>query len=145
MPKADEVLNREIPTNWATTNSRSTAHLQDEILKILPSVREIFCQFTGNPNYQVEITGGQEWGHGFFSRHHTGFAVDLRTKNLPGGPRGQIARQICDAVNNQLGEKYFAQLEGPEAPHLHIEFKLGTRVSNPVDLESPTGKTNNLG
>jgi hypothetical protein len=134
MPNADETKYVPIPINFATTNSRSTANLQPEITSVLPAVQQIFRDLSGNPNYELLITGGQEWGHSLFSRHHSGFAVDLRTKDLPGGAGAGIAQTICTSIQQKLGPAYFVQLEhGSGGPHIHIEFRHGMKVSNPVD------------
>jgi hypothetical protein len=132
-----------IPTNWATRDSRSTHGLRHEITSVLPIVEGVFQLCSRNQKYQITITGGQEFGHSVFSRHHTGFAVDLRTKDLPGGSSGPVAMQIEKIVQGRLGSNYFVKLE--RAPdHLHVEFKPGNRVSDPADYSELTGNTKNF-
>lgn len=130
-----------IPTNWATRNSRSTHGLRHEITCVLPIVEKIFQRCTRNQKYAITITGGQEYRHSVFSRHHTGFAVDLRTRDLPGGSKGPTAMQIKKMVQGHLGQNYFVKME-PD--HLHVEFQPGNQVSDPVDYRALTGDTRNL-
>jgi hypothetical protein len=113
--------------------------LRPEITLKLNIVREVFQQYVGK-NYQLEITAGQEWNpkHGLFSLHHTGYAVDVRTRDLPGGGTGPIARLICEKLKDKLGAHYYILLhQPPDPPHLHIQFRAGTRVSSPGDWPEP--------
>ena len=130
----------KLPTNFSRLESRgSISGLRHEITSKLTIVQETFQQFAGK-NYQVEITAGQEWNakHGMFSLHHTGFAVDIRTKDLPGGGYGPMAQLIRDTLKNKLGSQYYVLLhKPPDAPHLHIQFRPGVRMSSPGDWPGP--------
>jgi hypothetical protein len=111
--------------------------LQPQIVDKLPVIAVIFRDVTGNQNYGITITAGQEWhnGHGLMSLHHTGFAVDIRTRDLPGGPLGPIALQILSRVQAALGSDYWETLhEGTSSPHLHVQYSPGMRMSNPGDF-----------
>ena len=133
----------QIPTNWATRDSRTTNRLEPEIVNILPAVQRIFHELSLNGKYELTITGGQEWGHKVFSKHHTGFAIDIRTQDLPGGGGGIAAHEAKARVEKLLGPKYLVILE--HSPyHLHIEFKPGRTVSDPLDLKALTGNTRDL-
>lgn len=50
--------------------------------------------------------------------------------DLPGGGTGVVAQRISEALQRRLGAKYYVLLHRPpETPHLHIQFKAGTRMS----------------
>jgi hypothetical protein len=77
-----------LPTNFARTSSgASIIGLRPEITSKLETIQRVFRRYLVKPDYAIGITGGQEWSpkHGLFSLHHTGFAVDVRTRDLPGG------------------------------------------------------------
>lgn len=126
----------KLPTNFSRLESRgSVSGLRPEIMSKLGVIQEAFQQHAGK-NHQIEITAGQEWNpkHGMFSLHHTGFAVDVRTRDLPGGGTGLVAQRICEALKRRLGPHYYVLLHKPPDPaHLHIQFSSGIRMSNPVD------------
>ena len=126
-----------LPTNLSRTESRgSLKGLRPEITSKLDLIRQVFQHYTG-PNYQISITAGQEWNpkHGLFSLHHTGFAVDIRTRDLCGGGTGPVAQQIAKALSERLGNHYFVLLHRPpDPPHIHIQYRRGIRISSPGDF-----------
>jgi hypothetical protein len=117
-------------------NSRGSAEgLQPELVSILPTVQRVFRDKTGNPAFSVVINAGQEWhnGHRLMSLHHTGYAIDFQTRLLPGGGLGPVAKAIATDLATTLGAQYRVELES-SPPHLHIEFRTGTKMSNPGDF-----------
>jgi hypothetical protein len=130
----------KLPTNFSRLESRgSVSGLRPEIVSKLGVIQEAFQQHVGK-SYQIQITAGQEWNpkHGLFSLHHTGFAVDVRTRDLPGAGAGLVAQRICEALKRTLGPHYYVLLhQPPDPPHLHIQFSPGLRVSNPGDWPEP--------
>src|SRR5262245_30626310 len=104
-----------LPTNFSRMESRgSLAGLRSEITSKLPIIQEIFQQQLGK-NYHVATTAGQEWNpkHGLFSLRHTGFAIDIRTKDLPGGGTGNVAKVIRDRLKQRLGTRYYVLFHTP--------------------------------
>lgn len=138
MPKPDLTsLSRPVRFNFGENSRGSTAGLQPELLAAIPRVEAVYREKTGNPHFKVQINAGQEWhqGHAMYSLHHTGYAVDFQTIRLIGGGVGQLARVIATAVRADLGDKYRVELEA-QPPHLHVEYRGGLKMSNPVDVPS---------
>jgi hypothetical protein len=119
--------------------SRGVAGLDPRVQAVLPQIEEIIQKCLGNPTYRVHMTGAQEWkGHGWLSRHHTGFAVDIRTRDFPGGGCGCVAKQVARRVQRALGSRFYVLLHmPPDPPHLHVEYRRGARISEPGDFPSP--------
>ena len=130
--------NEPVRFNFAENSRGSERGLQPQIKDKLTLISDVFRQKTHNPRYTIAITAGQEWhhGHGLLSLHHTGFAVDLRTRDLPGGSGGHIAKTIASELQQKLGSNYFVQLETARA-HIHVQFSPGLRISNPGDFNTP--------
>lgn len=129
----------ELPVNFSRMESHgSTVGLRIEITSKLDIIQDVFRRYSGNPNYQINIRAGQEWNpkHGLFSSHHTGFAVDIRTRDLAGGGFGNVARLVAKELQRALGEKdYYVLLhKPPDEPHIHIQYNRGIRMSSPGDF-----------
>jgi hypothetical protein len=103
-------------------------------------IEEVFTEF-GPKGFKVEYTEGREcFGHGFWSLHHSGNAVDVRTKTLPDKGVGQESLSICKSIQGKLdrtfGKGSYRDLwndRGKSQPHLHVQYSRGTRQSAPVD------------
>lgn len=68
---------------------------------VLPIIRRVFMQYA--PGGHVEFTAGKEWfNHCMFSLHHSGNAVDVRTRTLPDGGIGSISAHIAKALQEAL-------------------------------------------
>jgi hypothetical protein len=121
--------------NFQLYVSKGQAGLQPQIKAILPVVQKIYQDCLKNTHYKISITGAQEWeGHSFMSLHHTGFAVDIRTRDLPGGGYGEMAKKIRDKIAAKLGSNYYVLLHKPPTPpHIHIQYQPGLRISEPID------------
>jgi hypothetical protein len=128
----------ELPLNFSRMESQgSTAGLRTEITSKLGVIQGVFRRYSGNPHYQINIRAGQEWSpkHGLFSSHHTGFAVDIRTRDLPGGGVGPIALRVAEELKRALGKGYYVLLhKPPDPPQLHIQYNRGIRMSSPGDF-----------
>jgi hypothetical protein len=114
--------------------------LDAAITRALPIIRQIFAQY-GPAGFQVEFTAGREWfKHGHSSLHHSGNAVDIRTRTLPDGGLGasssHIATVLQQALDTKLGRGDYTVLlndQGPHQPHIHVQFNKGGRWSQPGD------------
>lgn len=92
--------------------------------------------------FVVEFTSGKEWfKHGMFSLHHSGNAVDVRTRTLPDGGVGNISAHIAtvlqEALNSRIGPGKYTVLhndQGPAKPHIHVQYNKGGRWSEPGDF-----------
>ena len=115
--------------------SAGFAGLQPEILWRLWAIQGIYRAMLGRPSYFIVITGAQEWsGHCLFSLHHTGYAVDIQTKNLPDSGVGRFTESLATAVRRLLGPDYVVLSREPgHAPHLHVQYQRGRRVAPPGD------------
>ena len=135
-----EYLSEKIRFNFFENSRGSTVGLQPQIKDKLNLISDVFRKHTHNPAYQITITAGQEWhhGHGLFSLHHTGFAVDLRTSDLHGGGTGLTAKAIAKELQEKLGPNYYVQRETVQ-PHIHVQYSPGLRMSNPGDFNPPSG------
>jgi hypothetical protein len=109
--------------------------------QVLPIIRQVFGQCV--PGFKVEFTAGKEWfHHSKFSLHHSGNAVDVRTRTLPDGGVGNvsvnIAKKLQLTLNTRLGRGRYTVLrndQGPSKPHLHVQYNSGGRWSEPGDFE----------
>ena len=128
----------ELPVNFSRMESQgSTAGLRIEITSKLDLIQDIFRRNSGNPHYRINIRAGQEWSpkHGLFSSHHTGFAVDIRTRDLAGGGFGNVAHLVANELQRMLGHDYYVLLHRPpDPPHIHIQYNRGIRMSSPGDF-----------
>lgn len=127
-----------VPLNFWANSRGSTRNLQPEIKSKLPVIEAVFQEVLQRPTFKIVITAGQEWhnGHGLMSRHHTGYAVDIQTKTLMDGGVGATTERIAKKVRDELGGGYLVLTREPgHAPHMHIEFRAGTKMSNPLDYE----------
>ncbi len=65
------------------------------------------------------VTYGTEGIHSPGSLHYKGFAIDIRTYNLPGGCQGSVVKKIVQELKIKLGYNYDVILE---TDHIHIEY-----------------------
>jgi len=106
----------------------------------LPIIRQVFAQ-TAPAGFVVEFTAGKEWfQHGMHSLHHSGNALDIRTRTLPDGGLGGISSHIStvlqQALDTRLGRgKYKVLLNdaGRHKPHIHVQYNQGGRWPEPGD------------
>ncbi|MDI6756391.1 MAG: hypothetical protein QME32_00040 [Endomicrobiia bacterium] len=89
--------------------------LTQNIKDIESIVNDTFNAIAGRNGIVTFTTNGE---HGSNSRHYSGNAVDLRTKDLAAS---QINR-ITEMLKSKLGENYDTIYEKGEEPHIHIEY-----------------------
>jgi hypothetical protein len=114
--------------------------LDPPMSQALPIIKQVFTQLAPS-GFVVEFTAGKEWfHHGMFSLHHSGNAVDIRTRTLPdhgvGGLSAHIASVLQQSLNARFGVHKFTVLrndQGPARPHLHVQYNKGGRWSEPGD------------
>jgi hypothetical protein len=76
----------------------------------LPIIEQVWKRYAGQVKLEYTATAGQKefWHHSFWSWHHSGNAVDIRTKTLPDKGVGIISALIGpymqDALNSRLGK-----------------------------------------
>jgi hypothetical protein len=115
--------------------------LDPAMAQALPVIRQIFI--LNAAGFAVEFTAGKEWfKHGMFSLHHSGNAVDIRTRTLPdsgvGGLSAHIASALQVALDERFGKGRYTVLrndQGPTKPHIHVQYNKGGRWSEPGDFE----------
>jgi hypothetical protein len=106
----------------------------------LPIIQQVFKQYAP-AGFVVEFTAGKEWfQHKQFSLHHSGNALDIRTRTLPDGGLGSISARITtilqQALDARLGSEKYKVLRndaGPHKPHIHVQYNPGGRWSQPGD------------
>jgi len=116
--------------------------LTQEMRKALPVIRRIFQQY-GPPGFKLEFSAMQEWhNHGLRSLHHSGNAVDVRTRTLPDHGIGVISvciwKFLQDALDAQFKPHEFTVLlndQGPTKPHIHVQYNAGARKTTPGDYD----------
>ena len=115
--------------------------LDPAIEQVLPTIRQVFKQYAPT-GFVVEFTAGKEWfQHGLFSLHHSGNALDIRTRTLPDGGVGSISACIAtvlqEALNARWGRGNYTVLrndQGPHKPHIHVQYNKGAFWSQPGDF-----------
>ena len=112
------------------------------MLAVLPVVDSVFARFAPAA-FKIEFTAGQEWfNHNVWSSlHHSGNAIDIRTKTLPDHGIGSTSRHIAEQLQRELdsrfGRRRYTVLwndSGPTKPHIHVQFNSGLRMSEPGDF-----------
>ena len=74
---------------------------------------------------EATVTGGREPADSYGparvrgTLHPGGFALDVRTNDLPGGSQGQQAYQWAQAISRYLGGGFDVVVE---ADHIHVEY-----------------------
>jgi len=107
----------------------------------LPIIDQVFGQYAPK-GFKVEFTAGKEWfQHGKRSRHHSGNALDIRTRTLPDGGVGPISAKLATllqaALDARLGPNKYKVLyndQGPKQPHIHVQYQKGGRWPEPGEL-----------
>ena len=89
--------------------------LSNEILLAIMVANEVYAEM----RVDLVITSLADGEHSEKSKHHRGDAVDIRTRNLPGGSRGDTAKRVSDEIRARLGVHYDVVLE---STHIHIEY-----------------------
>ena len=71
--------------------------------------------------FPVTITSGTDGKHMKGSKHYTGEAIDIRSKNFP---NKRAKQEFIAAVLLRLGPGYeaFLESEGKASEHIHVEF-----------------------
>ena len=71
--------------------------------------------------WNVTITSGTDGSHRSNSKHYSGEALDIRTKNFP---TRRAKQEFITAVLLRLGPDYemFLESEGKPQEHVHVEF-----------------------
>lgn len=90
----------------------SIAGIQPETVVALLVAEGVF----GHHKATLTVTSCTDSKHGRASLHYVGFAIDLRTRDIPQGVVGDIAEDL----RNFLGDQYDVVREDT---HLHVEFQ----------------------
>jgi hypothetical protein len=117
------------------------SRLNPTMKKVLPLIREVIVK-NAPVNFRVEFTAGQEWyHHGHKSLHHSGSAVDIRTKTLPDKGIGALSEKIGARLQEDLNLfmpntfRVLVNDQGIAAPHIHIQYNPGPKMTTPGDDE----------
>ena len=86
--------------------------LQPEMLLALMVAQAAFLEKA----IQLVITSALDGQHSARSKHKLGYAVDLRTRDMP---PGDMALNLAGKIKSALGNEYFVLLE---SDHIHIQF-----------------------
>jgi hypothetical protein len=100
--------------------------LAPEMTRAIPTIEDAFRRYAP-PGFVVEFTAGKEWfHHAMWSLHHSGNAVDVRTRTLPDGGVGGLSVHITVVIQRSLdsgfGRGSYTVLRndaGPLKPHIH--------------------------
>lgn len=69
--------------------------------------------------HELTVTSACEGKHSKGSKHYSGLAVDLRTRDIPGGPEGIAATSLAVDLREALGNEFDVVVE---KTHIHVEF-----------------------
>lgn len=116
--------------------------LSPSMQQAIPIIRRVFKQYAPR-RVELEFTAGQEWyNHSRWSLHHSGNAVDIRTKNLADRGVGVLSTLmgyfLQQELNHNFGSAKYLVLvndQGPMFPHIHIQYNPGARMSTPGDYD----------
>jgi hypothetical protein len=115
--------------------------LAPEMSRVISMIEQVFRRYAP-PGFVVEFTAGKEWfHHAMWSLHHSGNAVDVRTRTLPDGGVGGLSIHIATVLQRSLdsgfGPGQYRVLRndaGPSKPHIHVQYNKGGRWSEPGDF-----------
>jgi hypothetical protein len=121
----------------------SLRKLDPAMTRALPTIRKVFSNLAP-AGFVLEFTAGQEWfHHAMFSLHHSGNAVDIRTRTLPDHGVGVLSKRVAaslqKALDGRFGPHKYTVLHndaGPSKPHLHVQYNKGGRWSEPGDFRA---------
>jgi hypothetical protein len=124
-------------------NQSDVRWLDPKMKLALPIIEQVFRQ-CAPAGFAVELTAGREWfHHAMWSLHHSGNAVDIRTRTLPDGGLGnqsaRIATVLQQVLDVRFGRGSYTVLRndaGPTKPHIHVQYNLGGRWSQPGDFKT---------
>lgn len=91
----------------------SLAGIQPEMVVALRVLEDVYDRLGVS---EVVVTSCTDGTHSPSSRHYLGFALDLRTRNVPAAQRDELTTQVKKA----LGQDFYVLLE---SDHLHIDFR----------------------
>jgi hypothetical protein len=94
--------------------------LEEDITDILGQVVSTYRDNEGS-SYNVTITSACREYDGS-SLHDEGLAIDIRTVDLTGGGSGQMAQDIAEALDVELGGGYDIVLHDNSGWHIHVEY-----------------------
>lgn len=95
---------------------------------IVDTAQEIWVANGADALVVTSFVGGR---HSRLSEHYQGNAVDLRTRNLPGGYLGSAAYRCAEQLHAELGNDYTVILEGDHV-HAHHEPGGGKLIVPPI-------------
>ena len=101
------------------------AVISPALVHMLDVVERLSRTLDGLPDEGLVITSGSDGRHMVGSRHYSGEAIDLRSKNL----RPDVRARLLVALRDELGEPFTVLLEDEDTPnvHLHIQVTKGRR------------------
>lgn len=116
------------------------SRLSPPMQQAIPIIRSVFKRYAPR-RVELEFTAGKEWyNHSRWSLHHSGNAVDIRTRKLADGGVGMLSTLmghfLQQELNSQLGSAKYLVLvndQGPMFPHIHVQYNPGARMSTPGD------------
>jgi hypothetical protein len=83
-------------------NQSELSRLDPAMKRALPIIEQVFRQHAP-AGFVVEFTAGKEWfHHAMFSLHHSGNAVDIRTRTLPDHGVGNLSATIATFLQRAL-------------------------------------------
>lgn len=89
--------------------------IKSEIKDILSTIESIFIK----QGFSLTLTC-TTGGHSELDPHSYGYAVDIRTHNIPVG----IQRSLVAAIQQSIGPTYYIKLETPGTPNEHIHVQV---------------------
>lgn len=78
--------------------------------------------YASHGQLEMWLTSVDDSTHSHGSRHYSGLAIDIRTKDIPGGSLGNKARAIHATLKSRLDKEYDVILE---SDHIHVEYDPG--------------------
>ncbi len=94
-------------------NGCNLGGLQAVMLVVIIIAKDIWTSY----GQELVVTGGTEKGHGDFSRHNLGYAIDLRTHYFLNP--GEILK-VAALLKEKLGDEFKVFVE---KTHIHVSFK----------------------
>jgi len=117
---------------YAEEHGTTGEGLTDEILNIEESVDAVTRNVTGSDAVVTYTTNGKHTNN---SRHYSGDAIDIRTRNMKKDER----LKVTDDLKATLGDQYYVL---DEKNHIHIQYNRRRKKLDPYEKEN-TLKTHN--
>lgn len=97
-----------------TKNESVKMNLKKEMSSVIPMI-ETYCKAVEGESYEITVTSAKDGKHMRKSKHYTGEAIDIRTRDMK---YKQIVKNVLQLVLEPCFDVVL------ESDHIHIEYDI---------------------